>query len=64
MRTNPGINGAGALGLLSRISLVRFLLDCQQPQPLRDKTYPVWSGRIKRNPRPMLDRLLKPCPPP
>ena len=58
------VNGAGALGLLSRISLVLFLLDGQRPQPVRDKTYPIWSARLKRNPRPMLDRMLKPCLPP
>jgi hypothetical protein len=55
------VKGAGALGLLSRISLMLFLLDCQKPQPVRDKTYPVWSDRLKRNPRPMLDRMLKRC---
>jgi predicted transposase YbfD/YdcC len=58
------VNGAGALGLLSRISLMLFLLDCQRPQPVRDKTYPIWSERLKRHPKPMLDRLLKRCLPP
>jgi hypothetical protein len=49
------------LGVLSRISLALFQADCQRPQPVRDKTYPVWSGRLQQQPRPMLDRLLKSC---
>lgn len=58
------VNGAGTLALLSRLSLAFFIADCQRPQPVRDKTFPVWSGRLLRRPRPMLDRLLKPCLPP
>lgn len=54
-------NGAALLALLSRISLALFEQDRQQLQPVRDKTYPVWSGRLKAQPRPMLDRLLKRC---
>lgn len=53
--------GVAVLGLLSRISLAMFQADCQRPQPVRDKTYPVWSGRLQKRPRPMLDRLLERC---
>ena len=59
-----GVSAAAILGLLSRISLALFQQDCQRPQPVRDKTYPVWSGRLRRQPRPMLDLLLKRCLPP
>jgi len=59
-----GASAAAILGLLSRISLALFQQDCQRPQPVRDKTYPVWSGRLRRQPRPMLDLLLKRCLPP
>lgn len=57
-------SGVAVLGLLSRISLALFQRDSQRPQPVRDKTYPVWSGRLLRHPRPMLDRLLQRCLPP
>jgi hypothetical protein len=59
-----GVSAAAVLGLLSRISLALFQQDCHRPQPVRDKTYPVWSGRLRRQPRPMLDLLLKCCLPP
>jgi hypothetical protein len=59
-----GLNSAAILALLSRISLALFQQDCQQPQPVRDKTYPVWSGRLRRHPRPMLDLILQRCLPP
>jgi hypothetical protein len=55
------VSGVAVLGVLSRISLALFQADCQRPQPVRDKTYPVWSGRLQQQPRPMLDRLLKSC---
>ena len=58
------LSGVAVLGLLSRISLALFVRDCQRPQPVRDKTYPVWSGRLQKRPRPILDRLLEPCLPP
>lgn len=58
------VNGAGTLALLSRLSLALFVIDCQRPQPIRDKTFPVWSGRLIKRPRPMIDRLLEPCLPP
>lgn len=58
------VSGAAVLGLLSRISLALFQQDCQRPQPVRDKTYPVWSYRLDKRPRPMLDLLLKRCLPP
>jgi hypothetical protein len=58
------LNGVAVLGLLSRISLALFQRDCQRPQPIRDKTYPVWSFRLIRRPRPMLDLLLERCLPP
>jgi hypothetical protein len=57
-------SGVAVLGLLSRISLALFHRDCQRPQPVRDKTYPVWSGRLIRRPRPMLDLFHKRCLPP
>ena len=57
-------SGVAVLGLLSRISLALFQADCQRPQPVRDKTYPVWSFRLLRRPRPMLDLLTKRCLPP
>jgi hypothetical protein len=52
-------SGVAVLGILSRISLALFVEDCQRPQPVRDKTYPVWSGRLCRRPRPMLDLFLE-----
>jgi hypothetical protein len=55
------VSGVAVLGVLSRISLALFQADCQRPQPVRDKTYPIWSGRLQQQPRPMLDRLLKSC---
>lgn len=57
-------SGVALLGILSRISLALFVQDCQRPQPVRDKTYPVWSFRLTRRPRPMLDLLLERCLPP
>src|SRR5438093_305653 len=57
-------SGVAVLGLLSRISLALFQRDCQRPQPVRDKTYPVWSFRLIRRPRPILDLLLERCLPP
>jgi hypothetical protein len=57
-------SGVALLGILSRISLALFVQDCQRPQPVRDKTYPVWSFRLIRRPRPMLDLLLERCLPP
>ena len=58
------LSGVAVLGLLSRISLALFEQDCQRPQPVRDKTYPVWSFRLLRRPRPMLDLFLERCLPP
>ncbi len=29
--------------------------------PMRDKTYPVWSGKLLRRPAPMRERLLERC---
>jgi hypothetical protein len=58
------LNAVAVLGLLSRISLALFARDCQRPQPVRDRTYPVWSGRLQKRPRPMIDRLLERCLPP
>lgn len=58
------VSGVAVLGLLSRISVALFQADSQRPQPMRDKTYPVWSERLRHKPRRMLDRLLKPCLPP
>lgn len=58
------LSGVAVLGLLARISLAFFQWDLQRPQPIRDKTYPVWSGRLIRRPRPILDLMLKRCLPP
>jgi hypothetical protein len=58
------LSGVAVLGLLSRISLALFQRDCQRPQAVRDKTFPVWSFRLIRQPRPMLDLFLKACLPP
>lgn len=58
------VSGVAVLGVLSRISLALFQEDCRRPQPVRDKTFPVWSGRLQQRPRPMLDRLLERCLPP
>jgi hypothetical protein len=58
------VSGVAVLGVLARISLALFQQDCQRPQPVRDKTYPVWSRRLQRHPRPMLDLLLERCLPP
>ena len=52
-------SGVAVVGLLSRISLARFQRDCRRHQPVRDKAYTVWSVRLIRRPRPMLDLLLK-----
>jgi hypothetical protein len=59
------VSGVAVLGLLSRLSLAFFQDECRwRPQPVRDKTVPVWSGRLQKRPRPMLDRLLARCLPP
>jgi len=58
------VSGVAVLGILSRISLALFVQNCQRPQPVRDKTYPVWSFRLIRRPRPMLDLFLERCLPP
>lgn len=58
------VSGVAVLGVLSRISLAFFQEDGRCPQPVRDKTYPVWSGRLQQRPRPMLDRVLERCLPP
>ena len=55
------LNGVAVLGLIARLSLALFTHDCQRPQPVRDKTYPVWSGRLRKKPGPMLRRLRQPC---
>jgi len=55
------VSGVAVLGLLSRLSLAFFQAECRRPQPVRDKTVPVWSGRLQKRPRPMLDRLLERC---
>jgi hypothetical protein len=58
------LSAVAVLALLSRISLALFQRDCQRPQPVRDKTYPVWAYRLNQHPRPMLDLLLERCLPP
>ena len=59
------VSGVAVLGVLSRLSLAFFQEDCRwRSQPVRDKTFPVWSGRLQHRPRSMLDRLLERCLPP
>ena len=58
------VSGAAVLGLLSRLCLAFFQAECRRSQPVRDKTVPVWSGRLQKRPHPMLDRLLDRCLPP
>ena len=58
------VSGVAVLGGLARISVALFHQACQRPQPVRDQTYPVWSGRLPKRPRPMLDLLLDGCLPP
>jgi hypothetical protein len=58
------LSAVAMLGVLSRLSLAMFPAECQRPQPVRDKTYPVWSGRLQQQPRPMLERMLERCLPP
>jgi len=53
------VGGAAALGVLSRISLALLQNECRRLQPVRDNTYPVESGRLRKRPRPMLDWLLE-----
>jgi hypothetical protein len=55
------VSGVAVLGVLSRISLALFQADCQRPQPVRDKTYPVWSGRQQARPGAMIKLLNKHC---
>jgi len=58
------LSGVAVLGLLARISLALFAKHSQRPQPVRDKTYPVWSGRLLKQPAAMLRLLQHPCLPP
>lgn len=53
--------GVATLGLLARISLALFEQWCQGPRLVREKTYPVWSGRQKKQPSALLRRLRQPC---
>ena len=57
-------SAVAVLGLLSRVCVALFVQDLARPQPQRDKTLPVWIRRQQRQPRALLDRLLKPCLPP
>ena len=54
-------SGVATLGRPARTSLALFEQWCQGPRRVRDKTYPVWSGRQKRQPRALRRRLLQPC---
>ena len=58
------VSGVAVLRLLRRLNQAFFQAECRRPQPVRDKTVPVWSGRLQKRPRPMLDRLLARCLPP
>ena len=58
------LSGVAVPGLLARISLALFVKDSQRPQPVRDKTYPVWSGRLLKKPAAMLRLLQHRCLPP
>ncbi|HAB18316.1 MAG TPA: hypothetical protein PLX89_14370 [Verrucomicrobiota bacterium] len=54
------LSGVAALGVLSQISLAFCAADLQRPQPVRERTYPIGSGRLQHQPRPMLERCLPP----
>lgn len=58
------VSGASTLGLLARISVALFEQWSRGPHPVRDKTYPVWSGRHKKQPATMLRRLQERSLPP
>ena len=47
------------LGVLARVSVALHAQARERPGPVRDKTYPVWSGKLLRRPAPMLERLLE-----
>jgi hypothetical protein len=55
------VRGVAVLGLLSRDSLALFQADCQRRGSVRDKTYPVWSGRLQKQPRPPAHRAPAPA---
>jgi hypothetical protein len=55
------VSGVAVLGLLARVSVALHAQARARPGPVRDKTYPVWSERLRRRPAPMLERLLERC---
>lgn len=58
------VNAVAVLGLLARVSVALHEQARARPGPVRDKTYPVWSERLRHRPAPMLERLLERCLPP
>ena len=58
------VSAVAVLGVLARVSVALHAQARQRPGPVRDKTYPVWSGKLLRRPAPMLERLLERCLPP
>ena len=58
------VSAVAVLGVLARVSVALHAQARERPGPVRDKTYPVWSGKLLRRPAPMLERLLERCLPP
>ena len=58
------VNGVAVLGLLARVSLALHAQARRRPGPVREKTYPVWSERLRQRPAPLPERLLERCLPP
>ena len=58
------VSAVAVLGVLARVSVALHAQARARPGPVRDKTYPVWSGKLLRRPAPMLELLLKRCLPP
>lgn len=58
------VSGVTVLGLLARVSLALHAQARARPGPVRDKTYPVWSERLRHRPAPMLELLRQRCLPP
>ena len=58
------VSAVAVLGVLARVSVALHAQARERLGPVRDKTYPVWSERLRRRPAPRLARLLKRCLPP
>ena len=55
------VSAVAVLGVLARVSVALHAQARERPGPVRDKTYPVWSGQLLRRPAPMRERLLERC---